>query len=95
MDDDSLIKQGLVKPAANANEADETLLIYLFYHQTDLIRMGIDHNRWAVSLFRGNEIAKLVHSHLIYIRRDLFPYDLLHRPFPSGYAVGVAQLFQQ
>ena len=78
MNDDPLVEEGLVKPAADTNEADEPFLIYLLYHQADLICMGVDHDRWALPLFRGYEVAKLVHSHLVHIRRDLILYNPLH-----------------
>ena len=77
MDNDSLVEKSLVKPAADTKEADEPFLVHLLYHEADLVCMSVDHNRGLRALFRGYEVAKSVHSHLIDVGGDFFFHNLL------------------
>ena len=94
MDDDPLVEEGLVKPAADANKTKESLLVHMFYHEADLVGMGLDHDGGCHSLLGGDEISQFVQTDLIHVRRNLLSYYLLDGSFPARYAVCIAQFFQ-
>ncbi len=67
MKDDPLGVEHRPKPSANGNKPDESFIIDILHHQTDLIHVGCNHDLKVAAPPDGNEVAHTVFGYFIYM----------------------------
>ena len=91
MDPDLLTREELIVDSADGGEIDESVLIDVFDHESDLITVAGQHDRrfaWAPSPNQSHGIPQDIGSDRIHAVLDIFPEKILDGLFITRGARG-------